>query len=86
MKTFISEACQPIYEGDGPPRIVIGAIWDGKVELHIVENEDETFVDCLKVATQNQILRAAMGRAEQRRKKGTCKLKTDGIIGRRKIS
>ena len=83
MKTFVCESCQPIYEGDGPPRIVVGDIWDGKVEIHIVENEGEDFVDLMRAATQHRILRAALGRAEQRRRKDTCNLPKDGIIKRR---
>ena len=83
MKTFLCEPCQPIYEGDGPPRIVVGDIWDGKVEIHIVEHEDEDFVDLLKAATQHRILRAALTRAEQRRRNPTCHGEKDGIIRRR---
>ena len=90
MKTFLSEPCQPIYEGDGPPRIVVGNIFDGsgeiidgKVEIHMVEHEDEDFIDLLKAATQHRILRAALGRVEQRRRKSLCNSPEGGIIKRR---
>ena len=90
MKTFVCESCQPIYEGDGTPRIVVGDIWDGngvvvggKVEIHLVEHEDEDFIDILRAATQHRILRAALGRVEQRRRNGACNRQKGGIIKRR---
>ena len=91
MKTFLAESCQPIYEGGGPPRIVVGNIFDGegelvaggKAEIHMVEHEDEDFIDLMKAATQQRILRAALGRVEQRRRKTVGNSAEGGIIKRR---
>lgn len=82
MKTVVVESCQPVYRGDGPPVMVVGDIWDGKVVLHFVEGE-ESFLDLLKAATTHQMLRMAMDRTEQRRRKSPCNPRQHDIIKRR---